>query len=118
MSSGDSYEGGHYLYDNTWLSQSHEGVMWLTDYKSDFDEDALSYAESRDSIELTHVSRLKTVRLGTNQILLLFEVFKGDNYRYTGYLVVNDEGRPLSDGVVKQFCTRLLKGDQITWDAT
>jgi len=91
--------------------------MWITDYKTELDEDDLAYGESRASKSMTHVTKLKHVRIGVDQILLVFEVFRDADYWFTGYLIVDDSGRPLPGGIIKQLCgTRLLRGDKITWD--
>ena len=49
--------------------------MWITDYKTELDQDDLTYTNSRLEKSMTHVTKLKHVRMGVDQILLVFEVF-------------------------------------------
>lgn len=117
LTPGDKVVGGYYEWEDQWKQTSYEGVMWLTDYTTEFDAQDLAYGESRAEKTMTHVTRLKHVRMGVDQILLVFEVFRDANYWFTGYLIVDDSGRPLPGGVIRQLCgTRLLRGDKIFYD--
>jgi hypothetical protein len=71
--------------------------------------------------EATLLKKLKHIRIGTSQILLVFEVWKlhpllKEMYDYSGYLMVDDNGHPYDDGQIRQFCTRLNFSDKVTWD--
>jgi hypothetical protein len=41
MTSGDEITGGHYGYDGNWIDSSYSGVMWITDYKTEFSNEEL-----------------------------------------------------------------------------
>lgn len=43
MTPGDKQTGGYYTYGQKWRESSYEGVMWITDYKTELDASDLDY---------------------------------------------------------------------------
>lgn len=68
------------------VDQKNEGVTWLTGF--------------RDS-QVAYITRLKAKRIEIDRNLLIFEVWTQTRYDYTGYLVVDDKGRPLGNEKIK-----------------
>ena len=69
MTSGDEVTGGHYGYDRSWIESSYSGVMWITDYQTEFSIEDLEEVYSSSEIEsknITHITKLKHVKIGVN----------------------------------------------------
>lgn len=98
------------------MTQKNEGVKWLTDFSS------FTYLSNGTAVgEATYMKKLKHVRIGKAQILVVFEVHNWhqsaeETYDYSGYLIIDDDGVPHDDGQIRQFCTRLNHGDKMRWD--
>ena len=102
MTPGEEENGGYYNYNPDFIEQKNEGVEWITDFsRYNLDED-----QENPVIEATLIKKLKHIRIGKNQILVMFEVWQfietdSEIYDYSGYLIVDDDGHPHDDGVIR-----------------
>jgi hypothetical protein len=116
LTEGETEEGHYYNYEGNKMTQKNEGIQWLTDFSS------FTYHTNGTAIrEASQMKKLKHIRIGKAQILVVFEVHNWhesieDTYDYSGYMVVDDDGVPHDDGQIRQFCTRLNHGDKLQWD--
>jgi hypothetical protein len=97
LSEGEKETSGYYSFHGAWVEMENEGISWLTNFES-----------MRDS-----VSRLKIMKISSDYILLLFEIWDPKEYVKTAYMIVDKGGKPYGDGEVKDLCytLRLLKAD-------
>ena len=79
LSLGSEQRGGYFNLNGQFVDQKNEGVTWLTGFK--------------DS-QVAYITRLKAKRIEIDRNLLIFEVWTQTRFDYTGYLVVDDKGRP------------------------
>lgn len=97
MSYGPKESGGFYTFNGAWNELSHEGIQWLTDYAD------IS----------SNVSRLKTAQIEDHKVLLLWEVWTGNEYRYTSYMIADAYGGVVQERRNMCYPLRLDKADDM-----
>ena len=95
VSEGIEETGGAYGFNGDWKDLSNEGIQWLTDFQALTDT----------------ATRLKVMKLNSEYILLMFEIWDPKEYRHTAYMLVDKNGAPYGDGQVMELCypLRLMK---------
>ena len=82
MSEGDSEEAEYFTEDGERIDLKNEGIQWLTSFQEDTNETA---------------TRLKVIKVSNQNILILFEVWEANSYKYTVTLGVDRNGNILQD---------------------
>jgi len=96
LSKGTAETGGFYTFNGTWSEQRNAGVVWLTDYK--------------DKTQ-TNVSRLKTIKIAEDKILLLWENWNDNSYINTYAMTIDSLGNVLDKPVTLGNHVRLSRSD-------
>lgn len=60
---------------------NNQGILWITSFETDNNETA---------------TRLKVMKVEGENILIMFEVWDPDFYKYTAYLTVDKEGQSIT----------------------
>ena len=60
---------------------NNQGILWITSFETDNNETA---------------TRLKVMKVEGDNILIMFEVWDPDFYKYTAYLTVDNEGQSIT----------------------
>jgi len=68
LSHGVTEKGGFYTFGGTYSEQENKGIKWLTNFRN---------------LNKQNVSRVKTISLDNNRVLLLYEIWTKDNYTST-----------------------------------
>lgn len=68
LSHGITEKGGFYTFGGTYSEQENKGIKWLTNFRN---------------LNKQNVSRVKTISLDNNRVLLLYEIWTKDNYSST-----------------------------------
>jgi len=97
LSPGGSSTGGFYDYGGSWQTQTNTGINFLTGYNA---------AQGT-------VSRLKSARLGTGKVLLLWEVWSPASFVSTHAMTVNDDGVVVQEKEMLNYPMRLPIQDDL-----
>ena len=97
ISEGPEEKGGYYTFNGAWTDLQHRGIKWLTDYPD------LN----------SNVSRLKTAKISEDKIFLLWEVWTGNEYRYTSYMLADGNGNQIGEKQNLCYPLRLDKADDM-----
>ena len=97
LSAGGVEEGGFYTYGGSWSTLNNEGISWISDFRS----------------KTSTLSRLKTFKISSTRILLMFELWDPSNYVGTYFRIVDENGSPLTE--ITELChqLRLLRSDDV-----
>jgi len=97
LSPGGTTTGGFYDFGGGWQTQTNTGINFLTSYTS---------------VQET-VSRLKSARLSTGKILLLWELWTPSRYVSSHAMVVNDDGVVTQETATLNYPVRLPLQDDL-----
>jgi len=98
ISKGNTETGGYYTFGGKFAKQRNTGVVWLTNYNDK---------------NQNNVSRLKTVKLADNNLLLLWEIWTPNSYVNTYAMKISPSGKKLSEIVELGTQVRLNRRDDI-----
>lgn len=98
----DDESGEFYNAAGTEVSLSNSNVAWITDYQTDLTEnsdfkyviDDLGFKKKK-GYSLTpwkNASKLKTIKMASGDIFLLYEIWNTTDYQYTAYMIVDIYG--------------------------
>merc|ERR1719223_745869 len=97
LSAGTVETGGFYNLHGQWTPQENRGIRFLTSF---------------DSVE-NSTTRLKTARLSSNTIILLWEVWTRTDFKFSQLMVVDDSGAVVNGPWTSQFPVRLALQDDM-----